>query len=118
MTNQLIRFQAKEIAGAEYDKLRVLGSDRFARENPNQNLYVAQHWPHFVDAARASLTYYMTLATTPEHEKEAIMEALIEHTEQSERPGAVEVLQYNFQPREREDVRFVDENLHLPSVGA
>jgi hypothetical protein len=117
LTTQLIRLQAKEIAGAEYDKLRVLGSDRFARENPDQKRYVAEHWPHFVDAARASLTYYMTLATTPEHEKEAIMEALVEHTEQSEGPRAVEVLQYTFQPREREDVRMIDENLQLPSVG-
>lgn len=118
MTSQLIRLQAKEIAGAEYDKLRVIGSARFAKENPDQRRYVAEHWPHFVDAARKNLTQYMMQTTTPEDQKQVIFEALLEHTEQSQQANAVEVLQYSFQPREKEDVRFVDENPQLPSVGA
>jgi hypothetical protein len=46
MTAQLIRLQAKEMAGVFYeDNQRSL---RFRIENPDQDAYVAANWPHFV----------------------------------------------------------------------
>lgn len=118
MTNQLIRLQAKDIAGAYYDHLRVFGSQRFARENPDQNFYVAMHWPHFVQQAKEALVMVLMAENTPQYQKDVIEEALLEHATQSQTSNAVDVLQISKQPREREDVRHVDDNPQLRSVGA
>lgn len=116
MTSQLIRMQAKEIAGIFYDENQR--SLRFRVENPDQDAYVAANWPHFVDVGIAALTMTLNDNSTPEHQKNVIYEELCEHWERSQRPSAREVLQASLAPREREDVRFVDENQQLPSVGA
>jgi hypothetical protein len=50
MTTQLIRMQAKEIAGIFYEQnQRTL---RFRRQWPVQDDYVDSQWPHFVQSAR------------------------------------------------------------------
>lgn len=115
MTSQLIRMQAKEIAGIFYDENQR--SLRFRVENPDQDAYVAANWPHFVDIGIANLTMLLNDHSTPQHQKDVIYEELCEHWERSQRPSAREVLQATLQPREREDVRHVDENMQLPSVG-
>lgn len=115
MTSQLIRMQAKEIAGIFYDENQR--SLRFRIENPDQDAYVAANWPHFVDVGIAALTMTLRDASTPQHQKDVIYEELCEHWERSQRPSAREVLQATLEPRAREDVRHVDENLQLPSVG-
>ena len=115
MTSQLIRMQAKEIAGIFYDENQR--SLRFRQENPDQDAYVAANWPHFVDIGIANLTMLLNDHSTPQHQKDVIYEELCEHWERSQRPSAREVLQASLEPREREDVRMVDENLQLPSVG-
>lgn len=116
MTTQLIRMMAKEVAGAFYEGHQR--SLRFRVENPDQDAYVAGAWPHFVDEGKKALIELMKRPDTPQHQKDAIMEELVEHFERSQGPGARDVLQVTSQPREREDIRHVDENPQLRSVGA
>jgi len=115
VTSQLIRMQAKEIAGIFYDENQR--SLRFRIENPDQDAYVAANWPHFVDVGIANLTNLLNDHSTPEHQKQVIYEELCEHWERSQRPSAREVLQATLEPREREDIRHVDSIPELPSVG-
>lgn len=116
MTSQLIRLQAKEMAGQFYEGNQR--SLRFRIENPDQNAYVAANWVHFVDVGVQCLTALLGQEDVPEHQKAVIYEELLLHWEQSQRPGAREVLQATLQPREREDVRHVDSNPQLVRVGA
>lgn len=116
MTTQLIRMMAKEVAGAFYEGHQR--SLRFRVENPDQDAFVAQHWPHYVDEAKKALVQLMTQENTPQHQKDAIAEELIEHFERSQGPGAREVLQVSSAPREREDIKHVDNSPQLRSVGA
>lgn len=115
MTSQLIRMQAKEIAGIFYEESQR--SLRFRQENPDQDAYVAANWPHFVDIGISNLTRVLQDQTTPQHQKDVIYEELCEHWERSQRPSAREVLQATLAPREREDVKHVDASPELPSVG-
>lgn len=116
MTTQLIRMMAKEIAGAFYDGHQR--SLRFRVENPDQDKFVAQHWPHYVQAAKGALTELMTRPDTPQHQKDAIEDELIEHFTRSQNGQAREVLQVDLNPREREDIRHVDATPELRTVGA
>lgn len=116
MTTQLIRMMAKEVAGAFYDGHQR--SLRFRVENPDQDAFVNQHWPHYVDEAKKALVELMTRPDTPQHQKDAIEDELIEHFNRSQSPHAREVLQVSSAPREREDIKHVDANPQLRSVGA
>ena len=116
MTTQLIRMMAKEVAGAFYDGHQR--SLRFRVENPDQDAFVNQHWPHYVDEAKKALVELMMRPDTPQHQKDAIEDELIEHFNRSQSPNAREVLQASSAPREREDIRHVDNNPQLRSVGA
>lgn len=116
MTTQLIRMMAKEIAGEFYDGYQR--SLRFRTENPDQDKFVAEHWPHYVQEAKKALTMLMVQPNTPQHQKDAIEAELIEHFERSQSPHARDVLQVDLAPREREDIRHVDNNPQLKSVGA
>jgi len=118
MTGQLLRMTAKELAGAQYDKFRMFGSERFAKECPSEKEYVAQHWPHFIMQAKAALCLVLESENTPEHQKQAIFEELLRHAEESQLPGAVDILQVTNDPREREDVRHIDNNPQLRAVEA
>jgi hypothetical protein len=115
VTSQLIRMQAKEIAGIFYDENQR--SMRFRVENPDQDAYVAANWPHFVDVGISALTMVLKDEATPEHQKQVIYDELCDHWERSQRPSAREVMQATLQPREREDVRHVDASPGLRSVG-
>jgi hypothetical protein len=117
MTNQLIRYTAKQLAGAKYDYFRVFGSERFARENTDQNAYIAEHWPHFIDQAKQALVLTLMSETTPQHQKDVIEEELIDHFNRSQTANAYQVLQVTNDPREKEDVRYVDNNPQLVKVG-
>lgn len=116
MSTQQIRMTAKELAGIFYDHHQR--SLRFRVENPDQDRFVNEHWPHFVDEAKKALVFLMTRPDTPQHMKDAISEELIEHFERSQGGNARDVLQVTSQPREREDIRHVDNNPQLRSVGA
>lgn len=118
MTGQLLRMTAKELAGAQYDKFRMFGSERFAKECPSEKDYVAQYWPHFIMQAKAALCLVLEAENTPESQKQAIFDELVRHAEESQLPGAVDILQVNADPREREDVRHIDENPQLRTVVA
>lgn len=113
MTNQLLRMTARGIAGKFYEGEITELTGRFRMENPDQDIYVAQHWPHFVQLAKEQLGQLLTAENVSEHEKMAIMEELIDHAERSQSHHAREVLQVKSQPREREDVRHVDNNPQL-----
>lgn len=115
MTSQLIRLQAKEMAGIFYEGHQR--SLRFRVENPDQDEYVAGHWPHFVDVAVQCLTAVLADQSTPQHQKDVIYQEICAHWEKSQSPNAREVLQATLQPREREDVRHVDASPELRSVG-
>lgn len=116
MTSQLIRLQAKEMAGQFYEGNQR--SLRFRIDNPDQNDYVAKHWPHFVDVGIQCLTALLAQHDVPQHQKDVIYEDLVEHWNKSQNPNAQEVLQATLHPREREDVRHVDNNPQLVKVGA
>lgn len=116
MTSQLIRLMAKEIAGAFYDGHQR--SLRFRAENPDQDKFVADYWTHYVQPAKTALVELMVRPDTPQHQKDAIEAELVEHFERSQSSGAREVLQVDLNPREREDVKHVDSNPQLRSVGA
>lgn len=116
MTTQLIRMMAKEIAGAFYEGHQR--SLRFRLENPDQDQFVANHWPHYVQPAKSALVELMVRPDTPQHQKDAIEDELIEHFNRSQSPGAKEVLQVDLSPREREDIKHVDNNPQLVKVGA
>lgn len=118
LTGQLLRMTAKELAGAQYDKFRMFGTERFAKECPSEKAYVAQHWPHFITQAKAALCLVLESENTPENQKQAIFDELVRHAEESQMPGAVDILQVTSDPREREDVRYVDEHPQLRTVGA
>ncbi len=118
MTGQLLRMTAKELAGAQYDKFRMFGSERFAKECPSEKEYVAQHWPHFIMQAKAALCLVLESENTPEHQKQAIFEELLRHAEDSQSANAVDILQVTSDPREREDVRHIDAHPELRTVGA
>jgi hypothetical protein len=116
MTTQLIRMMAKEVAGTFYEGYQR--SLRFRVENPDQDVFVNQHWPHYVQEAKKALTELMIRPDTPQHQKDAIEEELIEHFNRSQSGRAREVLQVDLSPREREDVKHVDNTPELRSVGA
>jgi hypothetical protein len=92
-------------------------SMRFRVENPDQDAYVADHWPHFVDVAIQALSAVLGAHDTPQHQKDVIYQEICDHWEKSQSPNAREVLQATLQPREREDVRHVDVSPELRSVG-
>lgn len=116
MTTQMIRMTAKDIAGAFYEGHQR--SLRFRIENPDQDKFVAEHWPHYVQAAKGALTELMLRPDTPQHQKDAIEDELIEHFNRSQTASAREVLQVDLSPREREDIKHVDASPELRSVGA
>lgn len=116
MSTQQIRMTAKEMAGIFYDNHQR--SLRFRVENPDQDKFVAEHWMHFVDEAKKALVYLMTRPDTPQHMRDAIEEELIDHYNRSQGAAARDVLQVSSAPREREDIRHVDNNPQLRSVGA
>lgn len=115
MTTQMVRMMAKEVAGAFYEgHQRTL---RFRRQWPVQGDFVAKSWPHFVDIARGALAAMLAQENVPEHRKQAIMDELIEdHNRQLNNPRAMDVIQATLDPREREDIRHVDQTPQLPGV--
>jgi hypothetical protein len=116
MTTQLIRMTAKDIAGAFYESHER--SFRFRVENPDQDAFVAQYWPHHVGMAKKALVELMTRPDTPQHMKDAIEDELVEHFQRSQGAGAREVLQVRNDPREREDIRHIDQTPELRGVEA
>jgi hypothetical protein len=107
MTTQLIRMQAKEIAGIFYEQnQRTL---RFRRQWPEQKVYVETQWPHFVQVGKAALIQLMVAEDTPQHQKDAIEEELITDGLRASRdPRARDILQATLQPREREDIKHTE----------
>jgi hypothetical protein len=118
MTSQLIRLQAKEMAGCAYQGEIFEVTGRFRLENPSQDAFVAKYWPHYVQLAKETLVLVLRDESTPQYQKDLISEALIEHFEQSESSSARQILQVTSVPREREDVRHVDSNPQLAKVRA
>src|SRR3954447_25949660 len=116
MTTQLIRMQAKEIAGIFYEQnQRTL---RFRRKWPVQDDYVNSQWPHFVAVGKAALVQLMLAEDTPQHQKDAIEEELIaDGLRSANDPRARDLLQATLQPREREDVRHTEETPLLKVAG-
>lgn len=115
MTTQMVRMMAKEIAGEFYEgHQRTL---RFRRQWPDQREFVAKCWKHFVDLARGALAAMLAREDTPEHHKQAILAELIEdHERQVDNPRAMDVIQATLDPREREDIRHIDQTPQLPGV--
>jgi hypothetical protein len=107
MTTQLIRMQAREIAGIFYEQhQRTL---RFRRQWPVQDDYVNSQWPHFVAVGKAALVQLMLAQDTPQHQKDAIEEELIaDGLRSANDPRARDVLQASLAPREREDIKHAD----------
>lgn len=115
MTAQMVRMMAKEVAGAFYEgHQRTL---RFRRQWPDQREFVSRSWPHFVDIARGALAAMLSQENVPEHRKQAIMDELLEdHNRQVNNPRAVDVIQATLDPREREDIKHIDQTPQLPGV--
>lgn len=66
---------AKGIAGEIYERF-ASASDAFYQANPDADTYVAQNWPLYCEAARATLTS-MLAGNYPEVLKEQIFQALV-----------------------------------------
>lgn len=118
MSGQLLRIGAKEIAGRAYQGEIFEVTGRFRLENPDQDAFVAKYWPHYVQLAKEALALVLRDESTPQYQKDLITKELIEHFEQSESSTARQILQVTSQPREREDVRHVDNNPQLERVRA
>jgi len=111
MTCQLIRMQAKEIAGLFYDQ--ASRTDLFRLEWPDEKAYVAASWPHFVAEAKGALAALLNDHSVSDKDKMEITQALIEDFEASQKPSARTVLQADLQPREREDIKRTADSGHL-----
>ena len=53
LCHKSVREIAKEMAGTAYEKLAR--NDAFYAQHPNQNLFIAKNWKHFLGFARQSL---------------------------------------------------------------
>lgn len=116
MTCQLIRMQAKEIAGLFYEQ--GARTEIFRLQWPDQPAYVAASWPHFVAEAKGALAALLNDNSVSDHDKHLIGEALIEDYTASQSPNARTVLQADLQPREREDIKHVENSPHLLRVAS
>lgn len=82
-TPLMIRQTAKELAGAFYEGNDVLHdgratrSARFRRAVSNDKAFVWVYWPKFVPLARKILAHMLTEPNRPQHEKDAIFDALV-----------------------------------------
>jgi hypothetical protein len=115
MTERTVRMLAKEFAGKFYEETQR--SLRFRRTWPNQDQYVAQNWPHFVDISVQALGAMLHQPGVPEHRKQAIYQALIDQNEREARsPNALTPIQAVFDYDDKAEKRSLDENLHLPGV--
>lgn len=110
MTERTVRSVAKELAGEFYDQSR---SERFRRENPNQNVFVAKMWPSFVDLARQSMSKLLASPGVHEHVKQATYEALLEDNRRQLASPGIYVPQATLEPREKEDRKLIDVNPHF-----
>lgn len=116
MTCQLIRMQAKEIAGLFYEQ--GARTEIFRLQWPDQRAYVAASWPHFVAEAKGALAALLNDNSVSDKDKHLIAEALIEDYNASQSPHARTVLQADLQPREREDIKHVENSPHLLRVAS
>lgn len=116
MTTQLIRYTAKQIAGKFFESHER--SLRFRVTFPDQDAYVAGHWPHHVQQAKKHLIEVMLAHDTPQNQKDLINDDLVEDFERSQGGHAREVLQVTSDAREREDIKHVDATPELRSVRA
>lgn len=115
MTERTVRMLAKEFAGKFYEEGQR--SLRFRRTWPDQDAYVAQNWPHFVDISVQSLGALLHQPGVPEHRKQAIYEALIEHARrEAESPNALTPIQAVFDYDDKAERRSLDSNPQLPGV--
>lgn len=119
MTHRLIRHMAKEIAGKYFEE--ETRTERFRKELGNsdrqQLAYVNGHWPHFIDLAKEALGRLLNQPTYPQYLKDTIHEALVDDFSRGQNANAMEVIQAKLDKPEKEDRRFIDENLHRPTVG-
>lgn len=53
LCHKAVREIAKDMAGAAYEELA--SADAFYQQHPNQNLFIAKNWKHFIGFARQSL---------------------------------------------------------------
>lgn len=53
LCHKAVRQIAKEMAGTAYEELAR--NDQFFQIHPNQNLFIAKNWKHFISFARQSL---------------------------------------------------------------
>lgn len=114
MTCQLIRMQAKEIAGLFYEQCSR--TDLFRLQWPDEKAYVAASWPHFVAEAKGALAELLNDNSLSEDKKNVILEALIDDFNASQSPHARTVLQADLRPREREDIKHTENSGHLMRV--
>lgn len=117
MTERTVRMMAKEFAGKFYEESQR--SLRFRRQWPEQDRYVAQNWPHFVDIAVQALGALLHQPGVPEHRKQAIYEALIEQAaREASSPSALTPIQAVFDYDDRHEKRKLGESTpdKLPSV--
>lgn len=80
MTHRMIVHDAKEFAGVFYDQNR---SAKFRATWPNQDQYVLQCWPHFVEHVRKAYAEMLTRNDVTQAMKDQIYAALI-----ADAPGA------------------------------
>lgn len=85
MTVQLIRHQAKELAGAFWEADRT---ERFRNFYPDVRQFIGRHWPDFVPAARNLLVDCLSRKDLSDRLKTEISDALIEDNRRAVRAPA------------------------------
>lgn len=75
--HELVAETAKEMAGVFYDEFAK--DNDFYKFYPSQKKFIKREWGRFIAPAKATLAQMLNFSTTPEWQKEQIMDALIKH---------------------------------------
>lgn len=75
--HELIATTAKEMAGSWYEE--AAHDNEFFAFYPKQKMFINREWPKFIPAAKATLAQMLNFTTTPDWQKDQIMDALVKH---------------------------------------
>lgn len=77
LAHELVASTAKEMAACWYEE--AAHDNEFYAFYPKQKMFINREWPRFIAAAKATLAQMLGMVTTPEWQKEQIMDALVKH---------------------------------------
>lgn len=75
--HEMVAATAKEMAACWYEE--AAHDNEFYAFYPKQKMFINREWKRFIAAAKATLAQMLGKESTPEWQKEQIMDALIKH---------------------------------------